>query len=299
MGKSRPVTDVRPWPARATWLVLPFAAGPALADALEPRADRRAGRRHGAVVGRMGHRAGGCPRAAHGEPHRPSHARSGGAGGRRMGGAERRGRDHLRCRGAGRRGAGGGRRLLPVHRRRLRRRFVLRPRTSPRPAGTELPAARPDRVELAGRGGRHHRRSPPAGGAAVGGRRAGAGDRRAPGQGRAPVAAPAGPAMDRVRAGRPRGARPDRPTGAHAVPTQEHQPARTRAARQHGPRPHSGLTGPGPAARPRRTHLDARPPGGPPHRDGGGRVADVHAHPPGGAARGGQPVVASGSARTA
>ena len=38
MGKSRPVTDLRPWPACATWLVLPFAAGPALADALEPRA---------------------------------------------------------------------------------------------------------------------------------------------------------------------------------------------------------------------------------------------------------------------
>src|SRR3954451_3907873 len=37
MGKSHPVTDLRPWLAPATWLVLPFATGPALADALEPR----------------------------------------------------------------------------------------------------------------------------------------------------------------------------------------------------------------------------------------------------------------------
>ncbi len=33
MSKSRPVPDLRPWPARVTWLALPFALSPALTDA--------------------------------------------------------------------------------------------------------------------------------------------------------------------------------------------------------------------------------------------------------------------------
>jgi len=37
VGKSRLVSDLRPWPARATWLLLPFTAGPALADGLAGR----------------------------------------------------------------------------------------------------------------------------------------------------------------------------------------------------------------------------------------------------------------------
>lgn len=37
MGKSRPVPDLRPWPARVTWVVLPLALGPALTDALATR----------------------------------------------------------------------------------------------------------------------------------------------------------------------------------------------------------------------------------------------------------------------
>ncbi len=37
MGKSRPVPDLRPWPARVTWLVLPFTLSPALTHAFADR----------------------------------------------------------------------------------------------------------------------------------------------------------------------------------------------------------------------------------------------------------------------
>lgn len=37
MGKSRPVPDLRPWPARVTWLALPFTISPAMTDAFAGR----------------------------------------------------------------------------------------------------------------------------------------------------------------------------------------------------------------------------------------------------------------------